>query len=458
MLFTVYFLSLLMVEINNTSIIERPRKINSRILFLSFLYFCFIYSFRVPGLPVNIEAYHVVLVGLFIYAFLQAGFNVFRFGKFNSSRSVKKYLLWNVFLIVYISLLFSTIGEGEGMNPLPQFYLMIIILFLFFLSGKYVFGSLYELMLIFYIVGIAQSIIVFASTLFPSFENIMKAIKVASSSYGDNILFDDMIKYSGYHIGLSCFTSQGSLKFAISQISSCYFLIISNDKKIKKHIALFFLITIATSLVARTGFFISLVCLAVVFHAKLRQGSAGLMKYLSIIIISILVLVVFSSIFLSSDFLSNIFVRFTVLFDRGLEGAFLNSYLGETGDNAIPEISPETIIGLGIYGGTSASGIRAVADGGFISNYISFGLIVCVINYIIIFGFFIKSYKNIVYWKYKYIIFFIFCVFLIGEFKERYIYLYYFMCFAFMAFYLIEKEEKIQTYKMKQVFKDKVIK
>ena len=146
--------------------------------------------------------------------------------------------------------------------------------------------------------------------------------------------------------------------------------------------------------------------------------------------------------FFSMDFLENSFKRLFDTVERGIFDTYFRGYTGEGGDNSIPPISVETIIGLGITYGTSGSGITTITDGGFMRNYSAMGLVVAIINYDIIASFIFIRYKATKSVEFKGIILFMAAIILIGEFKEYYIYYISPMCFLFLIFSLIERSER----------------
>ena len=133
------------------------------------------------------------------------------------------------------------------------------------------------------------------------------------------------------------------------------------------------------------------------------------------------------------------------MFDNGISEAYFKGYTGEESTNKIPPITPETIVGLGIFKGISGCGIEVQGDGGFLKNYFTMGLIVGGINYLLIFGFLRKGYKKSKFILYRCLIIFLFVYLIIGEVKEYFVYQYYYMCFMFLILYLIEKEEKFNN-------------
>jgi hypothetical protein len=412
-----------------------------RTAFLTLLYFLFLYAFQVPGLPFGTVI--PVLGILAVYTACEFFKGNVRKGKTRTSKMLRTYWWWNVFLIAYVSIILLIYGRGNGTTPQKDYLQMMIILPLIFISGNLIFKDIKELMKILYIGVIIQSFIIIVALFIPALSLGLFLLIPEGSFNSDAYGGIDMIMQTGYHIGLGVFTSAGSLRMAIGQIGACYYLINSKGSKLITHLVLFFLITIATSVVSRTGLLISSVALLVFLFVKRKQGGSKALGYLFLVCFIPLIGYYIISSFISTDFLGETFRRLIDTADNGIHETYFRGYTGEGGDNTIPSISPETIIGLGITTGVSGSGITSITDGGFLRNYSAMGLVVAIINYIILSSFFLKQYKYSKVNEYKGIIFFMFCILLIGEFKEYYIYYVSPMCFFFLIFSLIEREENL---------------
>jgi hypothetical protein len=430
-----------MAEHINESIVGKSS--NLRIAVLSIIYFFFIYNFQIPGLPNGVLYYRVALIMLFAYTWMK---KAAYFGGSKTSKMVKKYLFWNVFLFIYVGLILLSFGRGDGVSALPSYVNMLIVLPLFYISGKFIFRDVDELMKVLYIGCIIQATIIILATLSPSLEMVLKSFYLGDVSDTENVDIIERMTSGGYQIGFQCFTSQGSLKMAMGQVGACYFLMKKDGSRFILHLFLFLLITFATSLLSRTGLFLSAACLFVVLINKGKKGYKGLSTSLLIILIVFFIFSYISGNFVSNEYLSDNFRRFASLFSTGMEESYFIEWKGQgVGYNVVPSISINTLIGLGIKQGTSGSGIQTIVDGGFLINYSSMGLIVAIINYLIIFSFFKKQYdfsKNHIY---KSLILCLFIILIMGEIKEHFIYQLYFMSFLFVIFYLMEKETVFYT-------------
>lgn len=410
-----------------------------RTAILVLLYFLFLYTFQIPGFPFGTLIPVLGVLALVAVFSIWSGSNNI---KSDTSKMMIRYCCWNVFLIVYVSLLLMSFGSGNGTTPIQDYLYMIVILPIFYLSGIYIFEDVEDLMRVLYIGVIIQTIIILVALMIPSLSLALFLFIPEGGYNSDSFGGTNMIDQFGYHIGLGVFTSAGSLKMAIGQIGALYYLIKSKGGKLSVHLIIFLLITVATSLVSRTGLLVSVVGFLIVFFVKSKQKGSRAIGYISSFIVLLVIGYITVIHFFSSDFLEDTFHRFTDTAENGLYDSYFRGYTGEGGDNTIPPISFETLIGLGITYGVSGSGIQTITDGGIMRNYSAMGLIVAVINYIIIASFFVKRYRVCKTYDDKGLILFMASVLLIGEFKEYYIYYISPMCFFFLVFSLLEKVEK----------------
>lgn len=420
---------------------QKPVKIDGvgRTILLVLIYFLFLYSFQVPGFSFGTVTPVLFLLVIYI-VFAYVGGAITR-RKSRTSKMIRSYLWWNVFLLVYVFGLLQLFGRGDGNSPVKDYIQMLIILPLFYVSGNIIFRDIKDLMKVLYIGVIIQTIVILAALFIPSLTTALFLLIPEGSFNTDYFGGIDMITQYGYHIGLGVFTSGGCLKMAIGQIGAFYYLVKSRGVRLCYHLFVFLLITIATSVVARTGLLISIIGLLVVFLVKKKQDVHRAFSYVFLVLLLVFITYLIITTFFSASFLGDIFQRFVDTADRGIHDTYFKGYTGEVGDNAIPPLCMETLIGLGITYGVSGAGITTITDGGFLRNYSAMGLIVALINYSIIISFFIRQYKSNKSYVNKGAILFLFLIMLIGEFKEYYIYSFSSMCFAFLIFSLIEKEE-----------------
>ena len=357
-----------------------------------------------------------------------------------TSKMVRNYWYWNVFLILYVYSLLQLNGSGDGITPLTDYFYMLIMLPVFYITGVYFFKNTKDLMKTLYIGVIIQTFIIILA-LFSPILTIALTQLFPEGAYNADEHFGGM-KYAvaeGYKIGLGVFSSAGSLKMAIGQIGACYYLIYSRGITFCCHLLTYLLIALATSLVARTGFVISVLGLLCVFMIKKKQGMQMGPVFLTLLMVFFGCFIV-TTIF-SDKLLNSTFQRLIDTVQSGIYETYFSAYIGENSNNQIPPICLETLMGLGITYGVSGTGITTISDGGFIRNYSAMGLIVASINYFIIFLYFIKQYKACDSYEKKGIFLFMLLILLVGEVKESFIYYVSPMCFFFLFFFLFEKND-----------------
>lgn len=414
-----------------------------RTTFLVIIYLLFLYGFQVPGVPFGSVLFAFGVLSIVApYAYLR---RPVRLGRMKASKMVRNYCYWNIFLLLYISVILQLFGSGDGITPLKDYSYMLIMLPVFYITGCCFFRNTKELMKILYIGVIIQAFIIILALFLPTL-TIALTLLFPEGAYNTDEQFGGM-QYAiaeGYKIGLGVFSSAGSLKMAVGQIGACYYLINSRGGAFGRHLLMYLLIALASSLVARTGFLISALGLLCVFIVKLKQGAKMGPVFLTFFA------VFFGYFIITTIFpiriLDSVFQRLIDTAQNGIYETYFRGYSGEIGNNQIPPLSMETLIGLGITYGVSGSGITTITDGGFMRNYSAMGLIVASINYIVIFVFFFKQFKACGSYENRGIILFMLLIFLVGEFKESFIYYVSPMCFFFLIFYLFEKNEMALSY------------
>ncbi len=406
---------------------------------LTTIYLLFLYSFLIPGLPFGSVFFSLGVLAVYTaYSFVQGPVKL---GKTKASKMVRLYIYWHLFLLLYVFVILQLHGSGDGTTPIKDYILMLIILPLFYISGNLICSNIEELMKALYIGAIIQSIIIILALFIPILTMALTLFFPEGSYNSDKAGGMEYAIAEGYKIGLGVYSSAGSLKMAIGQIGACYFLINSRGTKLCFHLLIYMIIAVAVSMVARTGLLVSALGLLCVFLTKRKQGHYKGFKFVSLTLFIIVVGYFLAINVFSSNFLDDTFQRIINTAENGIHETYFRGYSGEGGTNKIPPLSSETLIGLGITYGVSGSGITTITDGGFMRNYSAMGLIVAIINYLIIGHFFFKQYKMCKTVEYRGIILFMSLILLIGEFKESFIYYISPMCFFFLIFSLIEKDE-----------------
>ena len=407
-------------------------------ILLSVLFFAFIYTFQIPGMPRGVSSYRVILIVLFAYALLfkpNASIGITKV----TTDILKNYVSWNVFLTVYVIMILTIFGHASvGSHESTNDYInMLIVLPFFYYTGRRIFKSLDDFMWVLCAVGIIQSIIIIIGTFSPTVNSALTIIN-SDSSFAKNDRMEYMMA-SGYHLGFKCFTSLGSLQMAISQIAAWYFI----EKKNSFYALLaFIVISFSSALLSRTGLLIAVVCIVFILLGNNRK-SKKIIVFGSVFVLLFLLGLNMASVINTSEFVEENFNRFKVLFENGIYDSFLKVYIGNdsANKNYIPPLSIYTLFGLGITDGVSSTGIRVSVDGAFLRNYAAMGLIVVTINYLLLFGFYRKIKRKTKIRFHRLLIKLIGIIWLIGEFKEYFTYQIYYICITMLIFSLIENNE-----------------
>lgn len=355
---------------------------------------------------------------------------------------VKSYVLWNVFLTIYVIFLLFVFGHGKvGSHESTNDYInMVIVLPLFYYAGRRIFKDLEELMWVLCAVGLIQSVIIIIGTISPEVTTLLKLIN-SDSAFAENERMEYMMA-SGYHLGFKCFTSLGSLQMSLSQIAAWYFI----EKKGSIYaLGAFIIISFSSILLSRTGLLIAIVCIVLILFDNNRKSKLTVIVGTAVAILSLIVLNTLSIINIT-DFVDENFNRVRVLFKNGLYESYFKVYMGRDGDiqNVIPPISIYTIMGTGITNGVSGAGIEVACDGAFLRNYAAMGLIVAIINYLLLFRYYIRIQKVNRIRLNRLLILLMSITWFIGEFKEYFTYQIYYMCFLMVIFSFVEKERKVE--------------
>lgn len=431
-----------------SNVLENCLEKKIRLFFQTIILFLFLYPVKVPGSPIGTA---LLALGLMFVYIVRSSFGVSIVREnTESTRMVRSYLIWHIFLLFYTFVLLQFNGIGNGISPASNYLQMLIILPIFYIYGNLVFKKLEELMFVLYAGVLVQSVIIIAALFLPFLTIILFSLFPESAFNADYFGgFEQMISH-GYKIGFGVFTSAGSLRLAIGQIGACYFLLNSKDSKLAIHLVLYLFIAIATTLVSRTGLLISVVGLLVVFIGRNRLDGSQWLKLTLIFLLLISTLYFIILNIQLGGFIEDTFIRLFDTLEKGIHDTYFRGYLGEGGDNVIPPLTFETIIGLGITYGRTASGITTITDGGLMRNYSSMGLIVACIYYYFIFSFFYKRYKLTKFNASKHIIIFAIYIMAIGEFKESFIYYFAPVSIMLLALNLIEKGD-LNKYQVIQI-------
>lgn len=401
---------------------------------IMFLYI-FEFSFDAWGFPSFVTSRRVAILIVLLYLIIHSVFHggVFRIGLPNcySSFKLKRFLYFNLFLLLYTTVLYVFIGGTgelalEGIIRLILFGLFPILLFYM------LFKDVDELMNAVLLAIVIQSIIICICLASPSFSEMIDKIFV---SPGSDYVLTHRSEYAG---GIACVTAPGLLKFSMG-IVACLYKVLSTKKQ--WYMLLYFFLAIVGTLIARTGLFVSLAGIAVMMWYFIKeQKSIHLVKFIIGILLVCGLIVLIINYFDLWELLAFRLRRFSKLSNGIAQGFMVGYFHGE--NNSYPPLSIKTIIGTGIVSGISNNGVNINADGGFYRLYAAFGLPLCIVFYISFFVNSVKIANRSVNNAIKFTLLFFVLVFAIGEFKEYTIYMQYMVCIFYTISLLARKDDK----------------
>ena len=336
-------------------------------------------------------------------------------------------------LFIHVCIISFVIGVGiDGQSMLPVLINMFFFSFLPLLALIRINDSFHLFMKVILMVSLLQTFFVWLCLLAPSARDIIDKLFLY------NVETEELRElYAG---GIACIAAPGCIKYSLGFVSCIYYIL--NTKGIKSilFILLFIFLSITATMIARTGLVITLTGVLFLLLAGCRNFKIS--QFLTVM--SVICIVVATLIYVASnniDFVAERFARLFYLFEVGVSDAFLNSYVAG-GNTVIPPISLETLYGTAVVSGTAGNGVYVNADGGFVKNYVAFGLIATILFYIIFFFETIKlcfSYKVI---NNRIVMLFFMAIIIIAEFKEWIIFDMYMLCIFFTTAILLERDEK----------------
>jgi len=387
-----------------------------------FLFF-YVYSLSIEGLPPQISTERVVV---FVLAFYRIFFEL----KSNHEKKIKTiadhyfdyFVFFQLFLLLYTIILFVFVGRGSGdliLNSIINFLCFGVLAYWGF---SFLFKSFHEFLTALLVISIFQSIVVLFGMLSPKFVQLLYRYNGNRSFWNYEVMAN-----GGYHVGLACITSTGALKLSLGYIP-CVYDLITRKKHFLPIVIFFILLTFSATAVARTGLFISFVALFFIFFFKARNN--GFRKFYIFLVFSLLLsagIWVIRYFGLSSQLIVQ-FSRLNSLIEKGSQSFFDAYFWGDT--TVIPRISWKTILGTGIVSGTSGNGVTINADGGFIKTYCALGLPMAILYYGFILYLLLKMTLKDKLKEVKWVSIFMIIVLIMGEFKEFFFYMrFYLVCF-----------------------------
>lgn len=407
----------------------------AKLLVKSILMFLFIYDINLSlfGLPTFLTTRRLVVIGLLFYILISKGLNrTFSPRGFGICwNPFYKIMLFQFFILVYSLLLLIVVGKGTGDHMIGSSFRLLLLGFFPVFIFKEVFENVDDFMRSILLATLLQSGFVIYCLIDPLFGVMLDS----TFSLDEDYVQDHRIGYAG---GLNCITAPGCLKFSMGLVAAVYFCI---KHKTLIWYAIFIFLSVIATMIARTGLLLSICGLLIILFEGFQHGSS---KMIIRIIFPLSIVGIFLLYFVLSGGFDDLFdfKRLQMLTDGGEgQNRFFKEYF-EGDDIHIPPLSIDTLIGLGITSGVSASGIQVITDGGFLKVYASVGIIFCILFYI---NYFVESIKIKNHIKDSFVrntLTYFLMVIVLGEFKEVAIYSQYMVSFYFTTVALYEKSIK----------------
>lgn len=404
----------------------------------TFLLFSYIYQYDLVfwGIPEVLHSQRISCLAIVLLAlckrFIKPGVNVCVRKSF-AYRSYKNYEVFIVLLLIYSCFLLTLLGEGKGVHIFDH----ILNITLFTLPTIWALVTLFEDISTFCIVilltGVLQSVLILLCT----FDDTI-ALAVDSTFNRNLFEFTRAHRYA-YAGGIGCITSTGVVRFSTCLCSCIYFFYTT---KRRGFLALFFILSIVASMVARTGLLFFFVGMAFLIANSGKMVSCFRLLVSSSFILVIILLI--ASQFIDLDELvSTRFNRFVSLSETGLSEGFFSGYFNGD-DTYIPPFALDTLLGTGLTTGISSFGYNIHVDGGPLRIYSAIGLPMCIFVYTYLIRLMMKTAKMSRIRGDRLFINMIFVYLLIADFKELSLFQSWSMCFFFTTSILLyEKEENI---------------
>lgn len=409
-----------------------------RFVSLSVLFFFLVFRVYVRGVPSQISSSaRLSALVLFGIAVIKTNFKV-SIGNYRTERQFQKVLGLLIILFMYAGILLLFQRGYSGMTITDDFLNFILFWGMAYYGIKVIIRDADELMQILLTISIIQSVVIILGVFFPTIRLTVNSVFNSTNPWIIRRGAEHMYSL-GYAYGIGCFTSSGSLTLGLGTVASLYFFNKRESNKLLLGI-IFSLITVASTMLARTGLIISIICFLFILHSNM-QTKSFVRLFFSIVLIGVLGY----WLFFHSPFSSTLMSRFTRL-DRLLTNGVYSSYfIGYTNEStSLPSLSECFFIGTGITSGTAGSGTVVNIDGGYLRSYSALGLIMAVFYYGFMIYTMIRAIKLLPVKNERRVGLYLFVLLLVGEGKEPSL-LGCTFCIFFAFLLLIEQENALKA-------------
>lgn len=389
------------------------------------------------GLPPELHSNRVASMLLVLYAVLK--YKVYWPVEFTKKtkvgRNFSKIVRLYLYFLVYSFLLYIFQGPGSGMHSFIALVNLFIITIPIIWAYSVIFDDIDSFMRVLLYVGVLQSVVIIIGQINPSFILFLDVTFNHKTDVNSDFLFTDLI--NNYAGGIGCITSQGAIRFVSGLIASSY-LYIKFDKI--KYLLIFLIFAIVSSMIARTGLILDLVCFVFILLTKMQKRNiVNIIGFLCFLGISVLLF--YNTIDNNTSFWEDRFKRYDTLREDKGEVFFNDYFRGERTD--FPSIEENLFIGVGTFSGRSAGGSIVNVDGGFLRTYSAFGLFPALLFYMVLFVVFYSLFKSQQNRLNRILILMIIISLLVGEFKEFFFMTYWPMTFLIVTSVLISKSKRV---------------
>lgn len=407
---------------------------NIRKFALFVLVFFTIYRLTIPELSGQLTSTRICILVLFLWVITKDRFRIV-FEGINTEYQFRSYIKILVMFLLYSLILLPLNKGGSDYTIASDYFEFIVFWGMCYYSLSKLFHSNDEAMHVLLLISLFQSLIILLCVFIPNFRTFINTT-FNSLSYWNTARNAEEMYNIGYAYGIGCMTSTGSLQLALGELAALYFMLQNGTRKLPYVFSLAF-ITLASTMLSRTGLGFSAVC--VVFFILANVSPRKFLRIGSGLLVVLLVSWWILNHSFWSDMIMSRFSRLFYLKNNGLYSSYFKVF--DSATTFMPSLSENFIIGTGITSGTTGTGIRVNVDSGYLKTYSALGLFFAIVFYAITIGIMTKLIAPLKRTEfYKFGICFIIII-LLGEAKEQLI-SGYMLCFLFIICTLIEKEQQ----------------
>lgn len=412
--------------------VNKEMKSNStfKLVILSIIVLFTVYSIHLKILPSVVSPRILLMFILSFIFFLRESkktIKSFEWDKYNL-------LIWGVFnfvLLVYSFII--TYGHGalnsEYNAFVPVFnYFFMVVIFSYVLESFIVNEDQFCKAII--LATLLQSIIVILSL-----SNDVRTLL-------ETIQYGDIDRYSQRVIGLGITGATGSIYLYTGLFANAYMILFK--KKKLKYLISFIIIFIAITLVARTGFYVSVILLLFMI-VMYGENFKGKIKNLIYTFLLIILFVTIGSLLMDTLEVNNDLIRYTLgRLDEILSLSDSKTIKTISGMN-IPPLTIETAFGTGVRKGYINTGLLIWHDSGYVQRFMSIGFFMALFSYTSLVIYITNLIKRLTKFKKKQFFMMLLLIMLVLELKEPFIFT---LAYPFVLLMLIRLTIKSETKKI----------